>query len=839
MVAVLRKFRCCFLIFLLLVAGAAWASGGGERPQTVRFCYWANFVENEFFRVACEVFERNNPEVRIKREWLVGDYGPKLQLVFITGQAADIILMDDEIFPRYAVRGYLEDLRPYIMRESDEIERGLAAELRYMETPEDQRDPNFEREYLPTALQSFNYRGFQGGLPWDGNSGLIFYNKDLFDDPNRDGDTSDAIPYPSEDWTWDDFRRIAKALTQDLNGDGRFDQFGTNLSFALLGFEPILWSFGGEVLNEDQTRSAMHEPEGVEAAQFLYDMKMVDRSIAWSGELEGFNTEVQLLTGRVGMVHAMSYMIPALNRVEDAMRWGIAHMPIGPRGHRYTRVTWDGISIYAHTTQEKKEIAWRFIKHILSDEMQTPIAERQRGLPVRRDLVLKYYIDPETPAEEEIALEATYYGKLTPITARYIELRDATATEFNLLNVADTRSPDQQVTPAEAFARLEHKINAVLAKELAEWTLDREKGGSPVYALLLAFGIVGTVFLATMSVRRIRRAFLRQLAEARELLRKRMSRIEAIEGFLFASPWFFGLCLFQLFPIVFSIVLSFCRWDPYHPITEMEFIGLGNFARALSTNKITGDPLVLKSLYNSFYYAVFAVPLGLCASLGLAILLNQKIRGITIFRTTFYLPSIVAGVATVILWMYILNPVFGPLNTFLRAANNFLDSTVVLAWINLPEPKWLSDPTWAKPAMILMGLWGAGGAGMLIFLAGLQGVPDQLYEVAELDGAGRLRQFWNITLPMLTPTIYFNLIMGVIGALKIFMQAYVMTDGLGGVDNALLFYVLHLYRKAFIEYEMGYGCALAWLLFMIILVLTLLIIRSSAVWVYYEGERKG
>jgi multiple sugar transport system permease protein len=260
---------------------------------------------------------------------------------------------------------------------------------------------------------------------------------------------------------------------------------------------------------------------------------------------------------------------------------------------------------------------------------------------------------------------------------------------------------------------------------------------------------------------------------------------------------------------------------------------VANFKRAL-----TEDPLVWKALANTFVYAIFLIPLALCMSLTLALLLNQKIRGISIFRTLFYIPSVVGGVATAVLWMYIFNPVFGPLNGFLRALNKLLDHTGFLAFINLPEPGWLSHPAWAKPALIIMSLWGAGGAGMLIFLAGLQGVPVELYEVAELDGAGRLRRFWNITLPMLTPTIYFNFVMGLIAALQMFMQAFIMAGDRGGYDYSLLFYVLYLYRKAFIEYEMGYASALAWILFAIILALTLAVVRSSALWVYYEGERR-
>jgi len=834
----LRAAYRTLTVFLALACAPATAGAGdaADGPTVVRFSYWANYSEVPFYQQVCEGFERDNPGIKIKQEWFVGDYGRKLQLVLITGKAADIILMDDEIFPTYSVRGYLEDLRPYITRESDQTERELAAELRYLDTPEAERPDNANRVFLPTALQSFNYKGFQGAIPWDGNIGLVYFNRDLFDEG--------GVPYPTKDWTWDEFRVIAKRLTKDFDGDGQMDQFGTNIGFGFLGFEPMVWSFGGAILNEDRTRSAIHLPPAVEAARFMYDMKMVDHSIAWTGELEGFFTEVMLLTGRVAMVPAMSYMIPALNRVpeDESMRWGLAHMPIGPHGHRYTRMTWDGISIYAHTTPEKKEIAWRFIKYFLNEENQAILGQAQRGLPVRRAQAAEHYVSAETVAEEEIALEATEYARLTPITPRYLELRDTSDNELTRLDFADV----SDATPEQALANLEPQINAIMDKELEDWrkraapALAHERvEGSGLKALGVTCVIVMAIFAGSMLIRPLRRAFAAECAVTRQLWRHRMRRQEALEGLLFAAPWLMGLVLFQAFPIVFSIVLSFCEWDPYEPIRMMNFIGLDNFRRAFSQDPVVGDPLVLKALYNTFYYAFFAVPLGICTSLGLALLLNQKVRGITIFRTTFYLPSIVAGVATVILWMYIFNPTFGPLNAAIRGINHLLDRTVVLAFINLPEPKWLSDPAFSKPALIIMSLWGAGGAGMLIFLAGLQGVPEQLYEVAELDGAGRLRQFWNITLPMLTPTIYFNLIMGIIGALKVFMQAYIMTEGKGGVEKSLLFYVLHLFNKAFVEYEMGYASALAWILFLIILAFILMVIRSSALWVYYEGERKG
>ena len=332
----------------------------------------------------------------------------------------------------------------------------------------------------------------------------------------------------------------------------------------------------------------------------------------------------------------------------------------------------------------------------------------------------------------------------------------------------------------------------------------------------------------------VKRWFFRHLEESLHMMRGRSGRSEALHGILFASPWLIGFCVFTAFPIGWSVVLSLSEWDPYDPVVNRKLVGLANFRDALTT-----DPLLWKALANTFTYAGMVVPLGMCASLGLAMLLNQKVPGISFFRTAFYVPSVVGGVATTILWTYILNPVFGPMNNGLHFINVLLQKSVILAFIHVPEPLWLFDPAWSKPSLVLMALWGSGGAGMLIFLAGLQGVPTHLYEVADLDGAGRLRKFWNITLPMLSPTIYFNLVMGLIGSLQAFMQAYVIDGGKGGMDNSLLFYVLYIYRKAFVESEMGYAAAMAWILFAIIMCLTMLVIKSSAIWVYYEGEKNG
>ncbi len=305
-----------------------------------------------------------------------------------------------------------------------------------------------------------------------------------------------------------------------------------------------------------------------------------------------------------------------------------------------------------------------------------------------------------------------------------------------------------------------------------------------------------------------------------------------LEGYLFASPWIVGFLVFTLGAMLFSLFLSFGRWDAQTPLDQIQLVGLRNYKEIF-----TEDEFFYKALYNTAYYSFFSVPLRVVVALMLAVLLNQKVRGIALFRTAFYLPSVVIGAATAVVWSWIFNPSYGPLNSGLHAVNVFLDH-IHLGFINLPEPGWLESELWSKPALILMSVWGVGSS-MLIYLAGLQGVPGHLYEVAELDGASSVRKFWNITVPMITPTIYFNLVISVIGAFQVFTQVYVITpDHAGGPNNSTLVYVLHLYRKAFDELRMGYACALAWVLLVIILFFTLLIWRSSALWVYYEGERR-
>jgi multiple sugar transport system permease protein len=297
-----------------------------------------------------------------------------------------------------------------------------------------------------------------------------------------------------------------------------------------------------------------------------------------------------------------------------------------------------------------------------------------------------------------------------------------------------------------------------------------------------------------------------------------LSRRESRWAYLYISPWLIGFVVLTAGPMIASLVLSLTQ---YNIVSAPTWTGLGNYIKLF-----TGDPKFWHSLGVTVTYAVVAIPLGLIFGFALAYLLNLKVPAVPFWRTVFYLPAVMPAVASALLWGFIFNPRYGILNW-------------LLSLVGIHGPGWLASRTWALPALIIMSLWGVGG-GMIIYLAGLQSIPTTLYESAQIDGANGWQQVRHITLPLMTPVIFYNLVIGIIGTFQYFTEVYVLTanasGGLGGPAEATLFYNIYLYNNAFRYLNMGYASALAWVLFVIVLALTLLVFKSSAAWVYYEGE---
>lgn len=293
----------------------------------------------------------------------------------------------------------------------------------------------------------------------------------------------------------------------------------------------------------------------------------------------------------------------------------------------------------------------------------------------------------------------------------------------------------------------------------------------------------------------------------------RRRRLEAIQGYLFILPWVIGFLLFTLGPMLASFYYSFTL---YNVQTDPRFTGLFNYNYAFNE-----DPLFWVSVQKTLMWAILTVPTSMVGALLAAVLLNQSLRGMAWYRTCFFLPHLTPVVAAAILWTWILQPDIGILNS-------------MLARVGIRGPNWLQDIHWSMPALALIALWtGIGGNKMLIFLAGLQGIPESLYEAADIDGATGPQKFWRITLPLISPAMFFNLILGVIASFQVFGMAFVTTRG--GPAYATYFYALHLYQQAFVSFDMGYGSALAWLFFAAVLALTLVQLWLQKRWVYYES----
>lgn len=298
---------------------------------------------------------------------------------------------------------------------------------------------------------------------------------------------------------------------------------------------------------------------------------------------------------------------------------------------------------------------------------------------------------------------------------------------------------------------------------------------------------------------------------------RRVTNRHELEFYLAISPWLIGFVLFTGGPIIAALLISFTQWQI---IDQPKWVGLGNYIQMF-----TSDQLFWAATFNTFYYVIFSVPLGVIVSVALAVLLNQKVRGVAIFRTIYYLPSVTAGVAMAILWVWLFNPDVGLINSALR-------------FIGIAGPQWLNSEQWSKPALILMSLLGAGG-NMIVLLAGLQGIPDQLYEAAKLDGANTVQEFRHVTLPMLSPVIFFVLVVSTIGAFQIFTNVYVISGGSGGPGTSTLVYVLYLYKNGFEYLKMGYATAIAEILFLITLSLTIGQFAAAQRWVHYESPGRG
>lgn len=637
----------------------------------------------------------------------------------------------------------------------------------------------------------------------------LYYNEDLLE---RAGLTdAQGRARPPRDWA--ELKDYAVRLTE-RDADGNMTRLGFAPNYGNSWLYIYGWLNGGSFMTPDGMTCTLDDPRIVGALQFMVDVydalggiEPVDafQSAFQAGELDPF------LTGKVAMKIDGNWTLNTIADFAPGLRFGVVPAP-APAGR--PSVTWSGGFSWAIPAgSPHPDMAFELIRFLNSDRVwrvRNEVAARyaaSRGrnfvpsmapMPHVNDMAYAELVrdNPDLPPRIKdgfLLCDRLMQGSLfRPVTPVGQLLWDEHARAYE-------KAVRHTYTPQEALARGQERVQSELDLIYARRVYPLVNWSWPLGA-----GAVALAAGAGVCLWRSGRG-----------LRRRVWRRQTAAGFLFAAPWITGMLLLTAGPIVVSLVYSFCRYDVLHPA---RFVGLENYRRLLSD-----DPLFWRSLGNTAYM-MLGVPLGMTVGLAIAMLLNTRVRGMQVYRTVFYLPAIVPMVAASILWIWVLNPEVGLVNSLLRTVG-----------VSDP-PNWLQSSSWllgSKAAIILMGLWSAG-SGMIIWLAGLKGIPSHLYEAAEIDGAGAWSRFLHITLPMLSPYIFFNLVMGIIGTMQVFTQAYIMTQG--GPDDSTMFYAYYLFNNAFRYFRMGYASALAWILFVVILALTLVQLRLAPRWVHYEAE---
>lgn len=773
---------------------------------------------------------------------------PTRFLVSVAGDSSpDVIMFDRYAVAEWAARGGFEPLDDYIARD-------LAANPPL-------NTPSPDKFFKPTWDEA-NYNGKCYGIPIKVDDRVLMYNKDSF----RRAGLVDSSGEPTPPKTWEELRIYMRKLTiveelksgQQSTLERYFETLPAGAPKRLntkthklinVGFIPMYgnswlyiygWMNGGEFMSKDGRTVTLNDPKIVDALVWLKD---VYDELGGYQDVKAFEAGFQgnaldpFITGKVAMKIDGFWQINTLGQFARNVDFGTAAPPLPQKtidaGTKY--LSWVGGWTYSiPATAKNKQAAWELIRYLTSKDAIAMRIEAERQFAQAEG---RFYFPEQSPQMEinewqykkyvydDPAIDQKYkeairvFNDLLP----YSRFRPITPIGQKLWNYHITAA-EESLSGDKPAKQATDDANAVLQVQLDRFfkPSDGVKITSwawffAIYVVLAA--VIGLLIFLWDTKLGFRRSIARLLRlspvvgdSVVEGARGGFTRSQWFGGYVTIAPWLLGFLVFTGGPMLFSLVISFCRWD------------------ILSTPVVTGfenyrlmweDDKVWKGLGNTLFM-ILSVPLGIVLSLAIALLLNQGTRFLAAWRTIFYLPTIVPVVATSLLFVWIFNPGEGGL--LAGVIDLFTFGTV-------QSPKWLQDPSWAKLSLILMGLWGAGG-GMILWLAGLKSIPQSLYEAASVDGASTIQQFFTITIPQLTPYIFFNFVMGTIGTLKVFDQAFLMTQG--GPQDSTLFYVYHLFNNAFRYGQMGYASAMAWLLFAITLVLTVIQMRLSRRWVHYD-----
>ncbi len=807
---VLATMRPLGKLLSLAFALAAALSGAAE-PRPIVIWGRAPGPDEKGFETVIQRFEKLHPEYVVRALTMgAGGMNPQKLMTAIVGKVApDIVYQDRFTISDWASRNAFRPLDDLLARDAALPNCPKAA------------------QYYNAPWQEAMWDNKVYGIPSGVDDRVLYYNKTLFakhaDDLRAAGLDPNRPPH-----TWSEVLKYSKVLTEK-NPDGTLKVAGFLPNYGNSWLYLYSFQLNGSFMSPDGHTCTLTAKENQDALKFMkdgYDL------IGGYGAAKNFESGFQgnendpFIVGKVAMKIDGDWIINNLARYGPTLQFAVAPPPepddrIAKKGafanEKDADVTWiGGFAWVIPTGASNLDGAWEFIKFAASPEGRRAEhegfreAERRRGrLYVPRlsaqiqtnDLILKEF----TPADPRIQAALHQHVALLPFS----KIRPATFAGQVLW--------DEHVRATENACNGSMGIVAALqaGQDVVQRDLDAYYRTSSLPVVDLAIPLFAGLGLIALVV-------LGSWIALKRLHLKSLAKNNAKWAYLFISPWLLGFIVLTAGPMLASLFFSFTQ---YNVLSEARWVGAKNYVDMFTTDKA----MTAKTLLNVIYLGGIGVPLSILSGLAIAMLLNNAVRGMRYYRTLFYMPAIVPTVASAVLWTWVLaaDPNKGMLNAGWRET--------IGQWMNLPPPGWLTMPEYTKQALILMGTWGAG-SGMLLWLAGLKGVPTQLYEAASIDGATPRQQLWAITLPQLSPVIFFNVVVGFIAAIQEFDRPYVLLNGQNSPSDSLLMPVYHLFNSGFRYFKMGYASALAWIIFLVIVGLTLIQFVLAPRWVHYEAD---
>ena len=760
-------------------------------------------------------FERRNPDIKVRMAKMgAGEMNPtKLMTAIVGNVAPDLVRQDRFSLSDWASRNAFVDLNPLIARDR--------ATDPMTPTPE---------QYYPSVWEEASYGDGLYGIPIAADNRVLYWNPRRFQEKAKELRAAGLDP-ERPPRTWSETLAYSRVLTEKAP-DGTLKKAGFIPNWGNSWLYMYSFQNNGSLMSEDRRRATLTAPENVEALQFMMDGYKILGGMEQANKFQagfrgGENTPLAL--GLVAMYITGDWEIATYARNSPNAFFKTAPAPVPDdrffkRGRfaneKDTFITWAGGFAFSIPRGARNvEEAWRFLKWISSKEARLLAAAGQAKLDRSRGRRFIPRVDAHIETNQEfIRLYASGDSIYEQALRSHIGMMPFARVRpqtfaAQILWDEHVRATEQACrdgkTALAALKESEDRVQKVLDQEFGKTNYPVVDLQRPV-TIAIIVTLVGLIGWVAYMVRKGS---------------ERVNNSETRAGYLFIAPWLFGFLVFTVGPMAASVVFAFMQYDV---LNEARFVGLRNFQDIF----LNDWEILTKAFWNVGYMAVIGIPLGLITGLSIALLLNTNVKGIKFYRTAFYLPSITPAVATVFLWMWILNP------DVVRGLFNSVWNVTLTPWFGVPAPGWHTTEAWSKPTLILMGLWGAGG-GMILWLAGLKGISTTLYEAASIDGANPVKQFFRITLPQLSPLIFFNVVMGCIGVLQTFDSVFIMTGGNNrGPNDSLLMPVGHLFDNGFRYFRMGYASAFAWVIFAIILIITFIQFKVAPRWVHYEVDKK-